>query len=230
MGLLADIHEAVEPLREALALFRRRGVERVVHLGDICARHRRLDEVRSGMPAPVRPDARKKVTQGLTVVLCGPAPATAHERPSCVGDAWRVVAHYYERGLLHSRQGSHDLAIADFTEAIRLDRRWGLPYTARGAAYIALGRHQAAIDDLDKAVQYNRDHALSHFLRAQAHEKLGNLEAARADSELARKLDPGVADAKARTLHRPWVFTASHLSKEEAPGGGTGMKSTTRGA
>jgi len=44
LGLLADIHEAVEPLREALALFRRRGVERVVHLGDICARHRRLDE------------------------------------------------------------------------------------------------------------------------------------------------------------------------------------------
>jgi tetratricopeptide (TPR) repeat protein len=106
------------------------------------------------------------------------------------------AAHFYERGLLHSRQGRHEQAAADFSEAIRLARRWGLPYTARGAEYIALGRHQEAIDDLDKAVKYNRDHALSHFLRGQAHEKLGNLEAARADSELARKLDPGVADAK----------------------------------
>jgi hypothetical protein len=31
-----------------------------------------------------------------------------------------VVANYYERGPLYGRQGSHDLAIADFTEAIRL--------------------------------------------------------------------------------------------------------------
>jgi predicted phosphodiesterase len=56
VGLLADIHEAVESLREALALFRQGGVERVVHLGDICARHRRLDETVAllhGLPAPV---------------------------------------------------------------------------------------------------------------------------------------------------------------------------------
>jgi hypothetical protein len=44
LGLLADIHEAVEPLREALALFRQHGVDQVVHLGDICGMHRRLDE------------------------------------------------------------------------------------------------------------------------------------------------------------------------------------------
>ena len=44
LGLLADIHEAVEPLREALALFARHGVEAVVVLGDICRMHRRLGE------------------------------------------------------------------------------------------------------------------------------------------------------------------------------------------
>lgn len=44
LGLLADIHEAVEPLREALALFARQGVEEVVVLGDICRMHRRLGE------------------------------------------------------------------------------------------------------------------------------------------------------------------------------------------
>ena len=36
LGLLADIHEAVEPLQRALAEFRRREVEVVVCLGDAC--------------------------------------------------------------------------------------------------------------------------------------------------------------------------------------------------
>jgi len=36
LGLLADIHEAVEPLERALAEFRRRRVDRVVTLGDAC--------------------------------------------------------------------------------------------------------------------------------------------------------------------------------------------------
>jgi predicted phosphodiesterase len=44
LGLLADIHEAVEPLREALDLFARHGVEEVIVLGDICRMHRRLAE------------------------------------------------------------------------------------------------------------------------------------------------------------------------------------------
>lgn len=44
LGLLADIHEAVEPLREAIASFRQRGVDRILHLGDVCRMHRRLEE------------------------------------------------------------------------------------------------------------------------------------------------------------------------------------------
>ena len=44
LGLLADIHEATDALRAALALFHRHGVDKVVHLGDICRMHRQLDE------------------------------------------------------------------------------------------------------------------------------------------------------------------------------------------
>jgi hypothetical protein len=44
LGLIADIHEAVEPLREALARFRELNVDQVVHLGDVCEMHKRLDE------------------------------------------------------------------------------------------------------------------------------------------------------------------------------------------
>jgi predicted phosphodiesterase len=44
LGLLADIHEAVGPLREALDLFARHRVDAILHLGDICEMHHRLDE------------------------------------------------------------------------------------------------------------------------------------------------------------------------------------------
>lgn len=44
LGLIADIHEAADLLREALEEFRRRGVEEVVFLGDLCAMHQRLEE------------------------------------------------------------------------------------------------------------------------------------------------------------------------------------------
>ncbi len=44
LGLLADIHEAVEPLREAADLFARHRVDAILHVGDICQMHRRLDD------------------------------------------------------------------------------------------------------------------------------------------------------------------------------------------
>lgn len=44
LGLLADIHEAVEPLRRALAEFRREGVDQVVVLGDVCETGKRMEE------------------------------------------------------------------------------------------------------------------------------------------------------------------------------------------
>lgn len=44
LGLLADIHEAVPALQAALALFARLSVDKVVHLGDVCRMHSRLEE------------------------------------------------------------------------------------------------------------------------------------------------------------------------------------------
>jgi predicted phosphodiesterase len=44
LGLLADIHEAVDLLREAIELFRRRGVDEIICLGDFCAMHSHLEE------------------------------------------------------------------------------------------------------------------------------------------------------------------------------------------
>jgi predicted phosphodiesterase len=44
LGLIADIHEAVEPLAEALDLFAQQRVDAIIHLGDVCRMHHRLDD------------------------------------------------------------------------------------------------------------------------------------------------------------------------------------------
>ena len=45
IGILADIHEAVEPLERALAAFRALGTERIVVLGDVLEMGERIDTV-----------------------------------------------------------------------------------------------------------------------------------------------------------------------------------------
>ena len=59
-----------------------------------------------------------------------------------------------ERGLSYAKKGEYDRAIADYTEAIRLDRESVLPYSNRGSAYEKKG-------ELDKALADFRE-ALSH--------------------------------------------------------------------
>src|SRR5262245_38948130 len=44
LGLIADVHEAVESLHEAFTLFHEQGVEEIIFLGDVCRMHRRLEE------------------------------------------------------------------------------------------------------------------------------------------------------------------------------------------
>lgn len=44
LGLLADIHEAVEQMREALVRFAALGVDEVVVVGDVCCMHKHLTE------------------------------------------------------------------------------------------------------------------------------------------------------------------------------------------
>ena len=44
IGILSDIHEAAGELRRALAVLRRHGADRLVHLGDLCGTHADLEE------------------------------------------------------------------------------------------------------------------------------------------------------------------------------------------
>ncbi len=104
------------------------------------------------------------------------------------------------RGNAYLSLGDYDHAIADYTEAMRLDPRPGF-YVSRGQAYVKAQRWEEGIADLTKALNpadvatIAKSHGLDWqgnalWHRGLAYYKLGQMEAARADARAAQDFLP----------------------------------------
>jgi len=60
---------------------------------------------------------------------------------------------YFQRGIEKYQHGFLEEAIADWTEAIRLDPNFATAYVNRGKAKSDLGEYQGAILDYDQAIR-----------------------------------------------------------------------------
>jgi len=66
----------------------------------------------------------------------------------------------YNRGIAYAEKADYDRAIADYTEAIRLDPKLAEAYCSRGAAYgRGKSEYDKAIDDLTEAIRLNPKYA-----------------------------------------------------------------------
>ncbi len=63
---------------------------------------------------------------------------------------------YFERGLTYYHGKQYDLAIADFSEAIRRKPQLAAAYQARGMAYQAKGLNVEAQRDLQRSKELDR--------------------------------------------------------------------------
>jgi tetratricopeptide (TPR) repeat protein len=78
---------------------------------------------------------------------------------------------YCRRGAERYQNGEVDAAIADFTEAARLDPNDGWVYYTRGAIYLLNKRdHDKAIEDLNEAIRLNRNDAEAYHYRGMAYQ------------------------------------------------------------
>ena len=78
-------------------------------------------------------------------------------------------------GWSYDGNGEYNKAIADYTEAIRLDPKYKQAYTNRGVSYAKKGEYDKAIADFTEAIRLNPTQPMSYMNRANAYRALGGV-------------------------------------------------------
>jgi tetratricopeptide (TPR) repeat protein len=104
----------------------------------------------------------------------------------------RALAHF-SRGLAYLEQNDLDGAIADFTDAIRLDPKNATAYDNRGQAFSLKGDYDRAIADFDQAVNIDPGHSSAFNRRGIAWQAKGEVDRAIADFSRAIAVAPRFA-------------------------------------
>jgi len=90
---------------------------------------------------------------------------------------------------LTRKKNDYDRAIADYSEAIRLDRNYAFAFNNRGLAYATKGDYDRAIPDYNEAIRLNAKFATAFCNRGKAKLKI-NDTSGNEDIAKARQLDP----------------------------------------
>jgi tetratricopeptide (TPR) repeat protein len=97
---------------------------------------------------------------------------------------------YSNRGRAYFRKDQRDEAIANLSEAIRIDPKYATAYFHRARVYTAKDDHRRAIADYDQAIKLNPKDAPSYNNRGNAYRSVGAFDRAIADLTAALQIDP----------------------------------------
>lgn len=114
-----------------------------------------------------------------------------------------TAALYNKRGVAYFANGQTELAIADYTQAIRLDRKSSEPYYNRGRAFLSKDAHAEAVADFSQAIARNPRDSFSRNGRAWALFKLGG--------DLAPALDDANRAIAANATYAAAYDTRGHI-------------------
>jgi tetratricopeptide (TPR) repeat protein len=107
----------------------------------------------------------------------------------------RDAEYYAYRGEVRLTKGEHDKAIADFNEAIRLDRDYAYAYDRRGIVWQDMGEYDEAIIDYSEALRIYPRYPPAYCGRGHAWAKKGDYDKAASDYNRALAVDPKYAPA-----------------------------------
>ena len=97
---------------------------------------------------------------------------------------------YCDRGRSCLEKGDNDKAIAEYTEAIRLDPKRAKAYNDRGVAYRNAGEYDKAISDCNEAARLDPQLADAFLIRGDAYRGKREYDKAIADYVVAIRLNP----------------------------------------
>jgi tetratricopeptide (TPR) repeat protein len=103
----------------------------------------------------------------------------------------------FERGMAYLDKGDYDQAIADYSEAIRLDPKDEMPCRYRGIAYAYKGDNEKAITSLSMAIQVEPANPEAYRNRGQVYAAKGDFLDAAADLNQAARLARSPSDCNA---------------------------------
>ena len=129
----------------------------------------------------------------------GESPQVGEAAPQPRGDSdWRTageVRRILDRALADATGGEFDKAIADYTDAIRLDPKCALAYCGQGIAYWFKGDYDKAIADFTEAIRLDPNYANAYRNRGLAYKSKHDYDKAIADYTEAIRLEPKNARA-----------------------------------
>ena len=105
----------------------------------------------------------------------------------------QTAGTFLDRGIMFAGRGDYDLAIEDFTEAVKLDPNYALAYYNRGNTYRYKGDYDRAIADYNQSIKLDPNNAYAYDGRGNAYGKKGEYDRAMADYNQSIKLDPNNA-------------------------------------
>ena len=120
------------------------------------------------------------------------------EQPQALAEDARL---WNEKGNVHFKSGSFDLAIAAYNKSIELDPLFGWPYSNLGLTHLTLGNYAEAIGLYQKSIELlgsDKEKAVSWNELGNAHRCLDDYNSAIQAYQQADELDPDTAGARDR--------------------------------
>ena len=110
--------------------------------------------------------------------------ATSRSRPARVQStrAGRPSINYNNRGYAYRGKGDMDRAIADYTEAIRLDPKYAIAYYNRGEPTATKATRTVPLPTITEAIRLDPKYAIAYNNRGVAYRDKGDTDRAIADS------------------------------------------------
>jgi len=138
------------------------------------------------LPAPLQ----ASFEEGVRALKAGKLDAAETALQAVLAKGGDVAYVHNNLGIVHQERGQHEKAIAQFREAIRLDRAYAAPRILLGASLLALGRVSEARTQLERAVTLAPREPLARLQLARVEERAGRWTAAVEQYRALREMKP----------------------------------------